>query len=76
MGKHSEPLNAVGQERGQTVDQVATDMFRRGLPEVTENRPRRRLAFASVGASDSPRGATEADQLLAEGFGRDETCSS
>jgi hypothetical protein len=33
--------------------------------------PRRRLAFAAVGASTSGRGAAEADEMLAEGFGRD-----
>ena len=32
---------------------------------------RRRLAFAAVGASGSPRGAAQADELLAEGFGLD-----
>ena len=32
---------------------------------------RRRLAFAGVGASGSPRGAAQADEMLAEGFGRD-----
>lgn len=32
---------------------------------------RRHLAFAAVGASGSPRGAAQADELLAEGFGRD-----
>jgi hypothetical protein len=33
--------------------------------------PRRRLTFAAVGASNSGRGAAEADEMLAEGFGRD-----
>lgn len=31
---------------------------------------RRRLAFAGVGASGSSRGAAQADELVAEGFGR------
>ena len=32
---------------------------------------RRRLAFAGFGASGSSRGAAQADEPLAEGFGRD-----
>jgi hypothetical protein len=36
-----------------------------------ESAPRRRLAFAAVGASTSGRGAAESDEMLAEGFGRD-----
>lgn len=32
---------------------------------------RRHLAFAAIGASGSRRGAAQADELLAEGFGRD-----
>jgi hypothetical protein len=31
---------------------------------------RRKLAFAAIGASGSTKGAAEADELLAEGFGR------
>jgi hypothetical protein len=30
-----------------------------------------KLAFAAVGSSSSGRSASEADELLAEGFGRD-----
>jgi hypothetical protein len=32
---------------------------------------RRHLAFAAIGSSGSSRGSAEADDLLAEGFGRD-----
>jgi len=32
---------------------------------------RHRLAFAAVGTSTSGHGAAEADEMLAEGFGRD-----
>ena len=35
---------------------------------------RRHLPFAAVGASGSRRGAAQADELLAEGFGRTPAC--
>lgn len=53
--------------RGQTADQLAADLLAGQLTGVQ----RRRLAFAVVGASTSGRGAAEADEMLAEGFGRD-----
>jgi hypothetical protein len=58
----AEALVAEAARRGQTADQLASQ-----LPKA----PRRRLAFAAVGASTSGRGAAEADEMLAEGFGRD-----
>ena len=33
--------------------------------------PRRKRAFVGIGSSTSGRGARDADEMLAEGFGRD-----
>ncbi|MDP9403146.1 MAG: hypothetical protein M3P85_07370 [Actinomycetota bacterium] len=42
------------------------------LAEPAEEWPaRRRLAFAGIGGSASGVGAADADEMLAEGFGRD-----
>ena len=44
------------------------------MPRFGEEAPagrRRHLAFVAIGASGQSHGAAEADELLAEGFGRD-----
>jgi hypothetical protein len=66
-GAVAEALTAEAARRGQNVDQLATALLAAQLPRA----PHRRLAFAAVGASTSGRGAAEADEMLAEGFGRD-----
>lgn len=63
----AEALAAEAARRGQTADQLAADLLAAQLPGL----PRRRLAFAAVGASTSGRGAADAEEMLAEGFGRD-----
>jgi plasmid stability protein len=65
-------LAAEAARRGAGVDETATDLLKTAL-ELTqsERAPRRRLAFAAFGASGQSRGGAEADDLLAEGFGRD-----
>ena len=63
----AEALAAEAARRGQTADELAAALLAAQLPRA----PRRRLAFAAVGASTSGRGAAEADEMLAEGFGRD-----
>jgi hypothetical protein len=70
-----EPLAAVleaeAARRGQSPDEVATDLLaERLLPARHGQEARRRLAFAAAGASASGRGGADADDLLAEGFGR------
>jgi hypothetical protein len=65
-GAVAEALAAEAARRGQNVDQLAAALLAAQLPRA----PRRRLAFAAVGASTSGRGAAEADEMLAEGFGR------
>lgn len=52
-------------ERGVAPEQVAGEAVAEKFP------PRRKLAFAAIGSSSSGRGAAEADEMLAEGFGRD-----
>jgi hypothetical protein len=51
-------------ERGVAPEQLAGEVVAERFP------PRRKLAFAAIGASGSTKGAAEADELLAEGFGR------
>lgn len=62
-------LEAEAARRGQSPDRLAADLLAERLPHVGEPR-RRRLAFAGIGESSSGRSAAEADQMLAEGFGR------
>jgi hypothetical protein len=63
----AEALAAEAARRGQTADELAAALLVAQLPKA----PRRRLTFAAVGASTSGGGAAEADEMLAEGFGRD-----
>jgi len=65
-------LAAEAARRGLTVDELSAELLAAGLgqPGGSAN-PRRHLAFAGAGASGSSRGAEQADDLLAEGFGRD-----
>jgi plasmid stability protein len=69
-GELAAALQAEAARRGQSPDQVAADLLAAQLPPPGRP-PRRRLAFAAVGSSSSGRSASEADELLAEGFGRD-----
>lgn len=58
--------------RGISFDELLVDLAEQ-LPEPTagpENAPRRRPGFVSLGSSTSGRHARDADELLAEGFGR------
>ncbi len=59
----AERLTDEAARRGLTAEQL--------LVELAEDRPpRRRLGFVGLGASTSGRTAREADDMLAEGFGR------
>lgn len=62
-------LAAEAERRGLTADELAAALLAAQLPKPTT--VHRRLAFAAVGASTSGRGAAEADEMLAEGFGHD-----
>ncbi len=62
-------LNAEAARRGITVDALIDELAERVVePEVKP--VKRRLAFVGIGASTSGRGARDADEMLAEGFGR------
>jgi metal-responsive CopG/Arc/MetJ family transcriptional regulator len=68
----ADELARVAAERGVSVDQVVAELVATQLSAARSERPaRRRLAFAGIGASTSRRGAADADEMLAEGFGRD-----
>jgi hypothetical protein len=67
-GEVAAALEAEAARRGQTPDQVAADVLAEQLPRPGA---RRRLAFAAAGSSTSGHSAAEAEDLLAEGFGRD-----
>lgn len=60
-------LRAEAERRGVTIETVITESVNE---HVRAPQPRRRLAFAGIGASG--RGISDqVDELLAEGFGRD-----
>jgi hypothetical protein len=63
----ADALAAEAARRGQSPDQVAADLLAEQLPPGG----RRTLAFAGIGSSTSDRSAADADDMLAEGFGRD-----
>ena len=67
-GEVAAALEAEAARRGQSPDQTAADLLAERLPRPGA---RRRLAFAGVGSSSSGRSAADADDMLAEGFGRD-----
>jgi plasmid stability protein len=58
--------------RGISVDALAAETLAAAFDQPgVPNGPRRHLAFVAIGASGQARGGAEADELLAEGFGRD-----
>jgi plasmid stability protein len=69
-GEVAAALEAEAARRGQSTDQVAADLLAAQLPPPGQRR--RRLAFAGIGSSDAGRNAADADEMLAEGFGRDQ----
>ena len=63
---------AEADRRGISVDQVVAEALATRLSEpLSTPAARRHLAFAGVGASTTGKSAADADDLLAEGFGRD-----
>jgi hypothetical protein len=67
-GELAAALEAEAARRGQTPDRVAADLLAERLPLPGA---RRKLAFVAVGSSSSGHSAADADDMLAEGFGRD-----
>jgi plasmid stability protein len=70
-GEVAAALEAEAARRGQSTDEVAADLLAAQLPSPGRPPRRRKLAFAGIGSSTSGRSATDADDMLAEGFGRD-----
>lgn len=75
-GEVAAALEAEAARRGQTPDRVAADLLAAGLlapraPQTPQGGVRRVLAFAAAGESTSGVCAADADQMLAEGFGRE-----
>ena len=66
-------LEAEAARRGQSPERVAADLLAERLPHAGKRR-RRKLAFAGIGESSSGRSAADADEMLAEGFGRGQEC--
>jgi hypothetical protein len=65
-------LAAEAARRGVSVDELAAETLAARFPQQhPDSGPRRHLAFVAFGASGQPRGGAQADELLAEGFGRD-----
>jgi hypothetical protein len=67
-------LAAEAARRGITVDEVIAELAATlpgGAPGAPERPEKRRLEFVGMGASTSGRRAADADEMLAEGFGRD-----
>lgn len=67
-------LEAEAARRGVGIDVVVAQLAEALPAEETAPKPpspRRKFALAGIGASGGPRFARDADELLAEGFGRD-----
>ncbi len=62
-------IQAEATRRGITLDQLVAEIADSFPAETTT--PRRKRAFVGIGSSTSGRGARNADEMLAEGFGRD-----
>jgi hypothetical protein len=62
-------LQAEATRRGITLDQLIAELADQFPAETTT--PRRQRAFVGIGSSTTGRGARDADEMLAEGFGRD-----
>jgi predicted transcriptional regulator len=61
--KVAQRMAEAAAKRGVAPEQLAGEA-------VAEKFAGHKLAFAAIGASGSTKGAAEADELLAEGFGR------
>jgi len=62
-------LQAEAGRRGVSIDALINELAAQ-LPQRSGSSPRRKLGIIGLGASTSGRRASEADELLAEGFGQ------
>ena len=60
-------LKAEAERRDVTIEALIAESV---VEHVGTPRPRRKFALAGVGESDGTRTARDADEMLAEGFGR------
>jgi hypothetical protein len=71
-------LESVAAARGETIEELALEaldvspLLTDPTPVEGQARPRRRLALAGIGSSGGPGISDRIDELLAEGFGRDD----
>ena len=63
-------LQAEAGRRGLSLDELLAELAAT-LPTTAAAGQRRALSFVGLGSSASGRRAAEADEMLAEGFGRD-----
>ena len=63
-------LRSEADRRGINIDELVAELAAQ-LPSAQSGCGRRRLSFVGIGRSTSGRHAVDADELLAEGFGRD-----
>ena len=64
-------LEAEAARRGITLDQLIAELADNLPASTATDPPARKLAFVGIGSSTSGRAARDADEMLAEGFGRD-----
>lgn len=62
-------LHREADRRGISLDDVVAELAAL-LPSPTTSNGSRKLGFIGIGASTSGRHAADADEILAEGFGR------
>ena len=63
-------LRAEAARRGVSVDDLVAELAAQ-LPAEPNPKERRERSFVGLGSSTSGRSARDADEMLAEGFGRD-----
>ncbi len=63
-------LRAEADRRGISVEELVGELAA-SLPAEGQGPSPRKLRFFALGASTSGRSAADADEMLAEGFGRD-----
>ncbi|MDE0492338.1 MAG: ribbon-helix-helix protein, CopG family [Acidimicrobiaceae bacterium] len=63
-------LHAEAERRQLSMDALIEEMAR-SLPADADSPNRARLSFVAIGSSTSRRFASEADEMLSDGFGTD-----
>lgn len=64
-------VRAEAARRGISVESLIAESVIRSVAEPAVSMPPRKFALDGVGASSGTRFARDADELLAEGFGKD-----